>query len=150
MYLMAAFVFALLSMIMALAAAVFAAFWAISNISYFGIAGDYATFGLLAAVAGTATSLIAMIVTALAIFPKSASKTFPTLGLIFVIVTFVIAVTTAALSPFWMTADIVKYGIVSTMPLAGPTLGVMVGSMSLVALVMFVVDRVIKPGAGSA
>jgi len=144
-YLTVAFVFALLSMFMTIAAAIFATFWSISNIGSFGIAGDYATLGLLAAIAGTITSLVAMIVTAVAILSTSASKTLPTVGLVFVIVTFVIAITVAVLSPLWVAGDVANYGIVSTMPFAGAALGGSVGVMSLMAMIMFIVEMVVKP-----
>jgi hypothetical protein len=149
-FMIVAFVFTLLSTLMAAAAAVFAAFWSISNIASFGIAGDYATLGMLAAIAGTGTSLVAMIMTALPMLSKSAPKIAPMVALILIVVTFIIAVSTAVLSPLWMAGDVVKYGIVSTMPLAGFALGILVGAMSLMALIMMIVDRVVKPSVGSA
>jgi hypothetical protein len=149
-FLIVAFVFALLSMFMTIAAALFATFWSISNIGSFGIAGDYATLGLLAAIAGTITSLVVMIVTAVAILSTSASKTLPTVGLVFFIVTFVIAITVAVLSPLWVTSDVVQYGIVSTMPSAGAILGGSVGVMSLIGMIMLIVAIVVKPSEKGA
>jgi len=149
-YLIVAFVFALLSMFMTITAAIFAMYWSISNIGAFGIAGDYATLGLLAAVAGTITSLIAVIVWAMTILSTSASKTLPTVGLVFVIVTFGIAIAVAVLSPLWVVGDVVKYGITSTMPTAGAALGASVAAMSLVAMIVFIVERMVKPSAESA
>lgn len=149
-FLIVACVFTLVSIFMTIAAAVFATFWSISNIDYFGIAGDYATFGLLAAIAGMATSIVATIVTAITILSKPGSKTLPTVALIFVISTFVIAIAVAVLSPLWVAGDIAKYGIVSTMPFAGAALGGAVAIMSVMALIMLILDRVVKPGAESA
>jgi hypothetical protein len=149
-FLIVALVFAVLSMFMTIAAALFATFWSISNIGSYGIAGDYATLGLLAAIAATITILVAVIVTAVAMLSKSASKTLPTVGLIFVIVTLVIAISTAVLSPLWIAGDIVRYGIGSSMPFAGPALGVMVAAMNIMAMIMLIVAMVVKPSEKGA